>query len=95
MADNIKEPSKIRTKQYRHWEENGARILVNKWSEENIQERLKFYTRKKQIWKEVSVFLRASGYDRDDESCKFRIHKLIAAYKNFNDTKGRSTGTAP
>ena len=42
MADNIKEPSKKRTKRSRHWEEIETRISVNKLSEENIQERLKY-----------------------------------------------------
>ena len=70
-------------------------VLVSTWSEENIQEWLKSCTRKKPIWKEVSAFLRASGYDTDDESCKIRIHTLLAAYRNFNDTKCRITGTAP
>ena len=38
--------------------------------------------------------LRASGYDRGDESCKVKIHTLLTAYRNFNDTKRWSTGTA-
>ena len=71
IVDSIEEPSKKRTKQSRHWKENETRISVSKWSEENIQEQLK------PIRKEVSVFLRASGYDRDDESCKVRIHILL------------------
>ena len=50
---------------------------MSKWSKENIKERLKSCTREKPIWNEVSVFLRASGYDRDDESCKVRIHILL------------------
>ena len=36
MADNIKEPSKKRTKLSRHREENETRISVSKWSKENI-----------------------------------------------------------
>ena len=36
MADKIKEASKKRTKLSWNWEENESRILVNKWSEENI-----------------------------------------------------------
>ena len=95
MAENIEEPSKKRTKQSRHWEENETRILVSKCSEENIQERLKSCTGKKPIWKEVSVFSNASGYDRDDKCCKVKIHTLLSAYRNFNDTKRRITGTVP
>ena len=91
MAGNIEEPSKKKTKRSRHLEENETRILVSKWSGGNIQELLKSCTRKKPIWKEVSIFLRASGYDRDDERCVVRIQ---TAYRNFNDTKRRSTGTA-
>ena len=41
MTDNIKEPSKKRTKRSQHLEENETRILVSKWSEENIKGRLK------------------------------------------------------
>ena len=88
MADSIKEPLKKRTKRSRHWEEHKTRTLVSKWSKENIQEWLKSCTRKNLILKEVSVFLRASGYDRGDE-----IHTLLMAYRNFNDTKRRSTRT--
>ena len=95
MPDNIEEASEERTKQSQHWEENETRILVRKWSDENIQERLKSCNRKRPIWKEVSVFLRASCYDRDDESCKVRIHTLFTAYRNFNDIKCRNTGTTP
>ena len=69
-------------------------ILKNfreEWSEkENIQEQLKPCTRETPIWREVSVF-----YNRDNESCKVRMHMLLTAYKNFNDTKCRSIGTAP
>ena len=61
----------------------------------NIQEQLRSCTRKQPIWKEVSVFLRACGYDRDDESCKVKIHTLLTAYRNINDTKRGSFGTAP
>ena len=95
MTDNIEEASKERTKQSQHWEENETRILVSKWSDENIQERLKSCNRKRPIWKEVSVFLTASCYDRDDESCKVRIHTLFTAYRSFNDIKCRNTGTTP
>ena len=31
----------------------------------------------------------------DAESCKVRIHTLLTAYRNFNDTKRTSIGTAP
>ena len=95
MADNIEEPSKKRTKRSRHWEENEARNLVSKWSEENIQELLKSSTKKRQYGKKFLYFEELSAYDRDDESCKVRIHTLLTAYRNFNDTKRRSTGTAP
>ena len=50
-----KEPSKKKTKRSRHWDEKETEILVSKWSEENIQERLKSCTRKKAIWKEIST----------------------------------------
>ena len=51
-------------------------------------------TRKKLICKEVSVFLRASGSDRDNRRCEVRIHTLPTAYRNLNDNRCRSTGTA-
>ena len=56
MADNIEEPSKKRTKRSRHWEENEARNLVSKWSEENIQELLKSSTKKRQYGKKFLYF---------------------------------------
>ena len=56
MADNIEEPSKKRTKRSRHWEENEARNLVSKWSEENIQQLLKSSTKKRQYGKKFLYF---------------------------------------
>ena len=61
ISKNLQEKG---TKRYRQWEDNETIILVSKWSEENIQERLKSCTKKKPIWKEVFVFLRGFGYDR-------------------------------
>ena len=96
MADKKPEPQKKKTKRSRHWEESETKILITKWSEDNIQERLKSCTRKKGIWEEIASFLKASGYiDRDNESCKTRIHTLVSAYRHYKDTKRNSTGTAP
>ena len=39
------------------------------------------------MWLEIAAYLRAAGYeDRDDGSCKTRIHTLISAYRSY---KGR------
>ena len=56
---------------------------------------IKVLYQKKPIWKEVPISLRASAYNRGDESCRVRIHTLLASYMNFNHTKSKSTGTAP
>ena len=48
----------------------------------------------KLIWNKVSAFLRAFGYDRDEESCKARISHWRCSvkkdvYKNFAIFTGR------
>ena len=71
-------------------------ILLEKWGEDNIQQRLKECTRKKPIWQEISNFLSASGYDdRDCHSCKTRIHTLISAYRGYKDALSRSGNATP
>ena len=58
--------------------------LVPPWKEG----RFKSCTRKKQ-------YLKVLGYDRDDDSCKVRMHTVITAYRNYSDVKRNSTGAAP
>ena len=90
------ERQKKKCKRSRHWDETETKALINKWSEENIQERLKSCTRKKSIWEEIASFINATGYqDRDYESCKIRIHTLVNAYRHYKDAKRNHTGTAP
>ena len=52
-----------------------------------------WYLKKAKLERSFCI-LRASGYDRDDESCRVRMHTLPTACKNHNDSKRRSTGTA-
>lgn len=71
-------------------------ILLEKWGEDDIQQRLKDCTQKKPIWQENSNFLNASGYnDRDCDSCKTRIHVLISAYRGYKDALSRSGNATP
>ena len=78
-----------------HGEGKNTRVFLSKQSEENIQEQLKSCTTKDRICKKVSVVLKDSGYDNDDDIRKVRINTLVPAQWNFNDTKPRSTGTVP
>ena len=83
-------------KRGRTWEKEETVILLEKWGEDNIQQRLKECTRKKPIWQEISNFLSASGYDdRDWDSCKTRIHTLISAYRGYKDALSRSGNATP
>ncbi|XP_065643562.1 uncharacterized protein LOC136075146 [Hydra vulgaris] len=83
-------------KRARHWDDEETKILISKWSEDNIQEKLKSCTRKGKIWEEILLFLQASGYeDRDKEMCKTRIHTLTSAYRNYIDNKRNTSGTGP
>lgn len=83
-------------KRGRTWEKEETVILLEKWGEDNIQQRLKECTRKKPIWQEISNFLSASGYDdRDCDSCKTRIHTLISAYRGYKDALSRSGNATP
>ena len=51
-----------------------------------MQLQLKSCTRKKPIWIEIAAHLRAVGYeDRDDGSCKTRVHTLISACRTYKD----------
>ena len=68
------------------WEHKENLPLLEKWGDENIQLQLKSFTRKNPIWLEIAAHLRAAGYgDRDDGSCKTRIHTLISAYRSYKD----------
>ena len=94
-ANKIEQPP-VKKSRSRYWEEKETKELLNIWSQENIQMRLKSCTRKKAIWQEIATHLNSCGYmDRDSESCKTRIHTLVTAYRNYKDVKRKSTGTAP
>ncbi|XP_065656996.1 uncharacterized protein LOC100204154 isoform X1 [Hydra vulgaris] len=81
-------------KRSRHWDDEETKILISKWSEDNIQEKLKSCTRKKKIWQEIFLYLKACGYeDRDEEMCKTRIHTLTSAYRSYLN-KRNTSGTA-
>ena len=83
-------------KRGRTWEKEEMIIVLEKWGEENIQQRLKECSRKKPIWQEISTYLNASGYDdRDCDSCKTRIHTLISAYGRYKDALSRSGKATP
>ena len=69
-------------------------MLLEKWREENIHLELKSCTRKKPTWIEIAAHLRAVGYeDRDDVSCKTRIHTLISVCRTYKDECAK-TGNA-
>ena len=44
-------------KRSRHWDETETKVLIFKWSEENIQEQFKPCMRKKKIWDDVAVYV--------------------------------------
>ena len=76
----------------RSWEPKETEVLIEKWGQPNMQERIKSCTRKKPIWEEIAVAVRAEGYeDRDGDQCQTRIKTLTVAYKKFIDNK-RQTG---
>ncbi|XP_068747477.1 uncharacterized protein [Montipora capricornis] len=80
----------------RIWEHKETLLLLEKWRDENIQLQLKSCTRKKPIWLEIAAYLRAAGYeDRDDGSCKTRIHTLISAYRNYKDECSKTGNATP
>ena len=80
----------------RVWENRETMLLLQKWGDENIQTKLLSCTRKKPIWQEISVFLRAAGYeDRDEDSCKTRIHTLVSAYRAYKDECGKTGNGTP
>ena len=76
----------------RSWEQKETEVLLEKWGQPNMQERIKSCTRKKPIWEEIAVGVRAEGYeDRGGDQCQTRIKTLTVAYKKFIDNK-RQTG---
>lgn len=80
----------------RVWEHKETLLLLEKWGDENIQLKLKSCTRKKPIWLEIAAYLRAAGYeDRDDSSCKTRIHTLISAYRSYKDECTKTGNATP
>ena len=67
----------------RVWLHKETLLLLENWGHENIQPQLKSCTRTKPIWLEIAAYLRAAGCEnRDDGSCKTRIHILISALAN-------------
>ena len=83
-------------KRGRTWEKEETIILLEKWGNENIQQRLKECSRKKPIWQESGTYLNASGYDdRDCDSCNTRIDTLISAYGRYKDASSRSGKATP
>ena len=86
--------SESEKKRGRTWEKEETLLLLEKWGEENIQEKLKECTRKKPIWIEISNYIKASGYeDREFGVCKTHIQTLVSAYRAYKDQSGK-TGTA-
>ena len=80
----------------RVWELKETLLLLVKWGDENIQLQLKSCTRKKPTWLEIGAYLRAAGYeDRDDGSCKTRIHTLISAYRSYKDECAKTGNATP
>ena len=80
----------------RVWEHKETLLLLEKWGDENIQLQLKSCTRKKPIWLEIAAYLGAAGYeDRDDGSCKTRIHTLISAYRSYKDECAKTGNATP
>ena len=52
--------------------------------------------RKKKIWDDVAIFIKACGYeDQDGEMCKTQIHTLTSAYRTYLASKQNTSGTAP
>ena len=67
-------------------------MLLEKWGQPNMQERIKSCMRKKPIWEEIAIGVRAEGYEyRDGDQCQTRMKALTVAYKKFIDNK-RQTG---
>ena len=80
----------------RVWVHKETLLLLEKWGDENIQLQLKSCIRKKPIWLEIAAYLRAAGYeDRDDGSCKTRIHTLISAYRSYKDECAKTGNATP
>ncbi|CAH3121380.1 unnamed protein product, partial [Pocillopora meandrina] len=60
------------------------------------KETLLLLEKKKPIWLEIAAYLRAAGYeDRDDGSCKTRIHTLISAYRSYKDECAKTGNATP
>ena len=80
----------------RGWYHKETLLLLEKWGDENIQLRLKSCGRKKPIWPEIVAQLRAAGYeDRDEGSCKTRIHALISACRSYKDECAKTGNATP
>ena len=94
MADSIA-PQSAWAVRARTWDPKETQILLQKWGQPDIQERLKAYTKKRPIWEEISVFVRAEGYEDRDyidyAQCQTRMKTLISAYRRFIDGQ-RKTG---
>ena len=71
-------------------------MLFQTWRDENIQIKLLSYTIRKTIWQDISVFLRAAGYeDRDEDGFKTIIHTLVGVYRAYIDKCGKTGKGTP
>ena len=69
----------------RVWKNGEAMLLLQEWKDKNKQTnkqtKLLSCPRRKSIWQEISVFLRAMLYEnRCEDGCKTKIHTLVGAY---------------
>ena len=84
----------------RVWKNGEAMLLLQEWKDKkktNKQTRkLLSCPRRKSIWQEISVFLRAMLYENKcEDGCKTKIHTLVGAYivptKNKCGKMGKGT----
>ena len=90
----------------RVWKNGEAMLLLQKWKDKkqtNKQTKLLSCPRRKPIWQEISVFLRAIPYEnRDEDGCNTKRHTLwarivpakINAERREKELRGRSLRTA-
>lgn len=83
-------------KRGRTWEKDETLELIKKWGDENTQELLRTCNRKKPIWNEISIHLKAMGFvDREADACKTRIHTLVTSYRRYKDACAKSGNAKP
>lgn len=73
------------------WCDDSTKALLEIWSDEQVQKKLKKGEKKTALWRNISQKLSAMGYgEKTADQCKVKIKNLIAKYRKVKDANRKS-----